>query len=426
MLALLLAALLQTPATPPQASDSVDVPPPPAAIPASAQPGGVRDDDGVSFRPRVAPSALYSTNRGFGIGGGVGIRNLAWTGSDLVVDLRLQQRYQAADVTFFTADPYTSPVHFLVSAGASTTSRQRYFGLGPYTVADSEIQLYHDAAQAEVRAGVYPLGTTGLYLQPGVRFLYDYTDGVNEEASENDLDVLDPASRAAVRVAEDRDRYGLSPGFQVATDLRDWPAYPRRGTLVAAEYRRFFALDDSDLTFNRYSASVANYIPIRGRTTVILRAVGTITRSGDADGDGLSDPIPFYYLPTLDDRVATAFQQDRLTGRDVVAAGVGVRAPIFDFLGVYGVDALVIGYLGNAYDNVFEEFTPAVTFEEGSVLDAEGNAALRPSLGLGLGLINLDKERVVLGGLLGVGPGGVKVATLRVAYDLRDARPLFR
>ena len=47
-------------------------------------------------------------------------------------------------------------------------------------------------------------------------------------------------------------------------------------------------------------------------------------------------------------------------------------------------------------------------------------------LALGLGLVNLDKETVVLGGLLGVGPDGVTLASLRIAYDLRDARALFR
>ena len=381
---------------------------------------------GVTFRPRVAPSALYSVNRGFGIGGGIGIRNLGFTGSDLVLDLRLQQRFQSVNATFFTGDPYETPVHLLVSGGASTTERRRYFGLGPNTVPDTQVNLLHDAAQAEVRLGVYPFGTTALYLQPGVRFLYDYSGGVNEEASESTLRVFDQSSRDAVTVATDERRYGVSAGVEVATDFRDWPAYPRRGFFATAEHRRFMALDESDLTLARYSGSVIGYLPIRGRTTVIARGIGIVTRSGDADGDNLDDAIPFYYLPTLDDRVATAFRQDRLTGRDVFAVGTGLRFPVFDFLGVYGIDALVMGFVGNAYDNVFEQFTPRLSFEEGSELDEQGDAALRPSLALGMGIVNLDKERVVVGGLFGIGPGGVTVATLRIAYDLRDARPLFR
>ncbi|WP_412068295.1 hypothetical protein [Rubrivirga sp. IMCC43871] len=392
------------------------------------EPGYTEDEErgpGIRFRPRIAPSALYSSNRGFGIGGGVGITNLGWTGTDMTVDLRLQQRYQGANVTFFTDDPYESTVHGLVSLGGSTTERRRYFGLGPNTVPESEINLFHDAAQAEARLGMYPLGNTALYVQPGVRLLYDYSGGVNPDAGAGTLAGLDAKSREAVDVAAGQDRYGASFGIELATDLRDWPSYPRRGTFATFEHRRFFALDDSELTLARYAASAIGYLPIRGRTTVIVRGVGIFTRSGDADGDGVDDPIPFYYLPTLDSRVATAFRQDRLAGRDVLAVGAGIRAPIIDVLGIYGLDMLVMGYLGNAYDNVFEQFTTRISFQEGSFLDETG-AALRPSLALGMGIVNLDKERVVVGGLVGLGPGGVTVATLRIAYDLRDARPLFR
>lgn len=383
-------------------------------------------DPGIQFRPRLAPSALYSSNRGFGIGGGVGIRNAGWTGSDLAVDLRLQQRYQSAAVSLFTNDPYDSRLHGLFSVSGSTTERRRYYGLGPYTVRDNELNLLHDAAEAEARLGWYPFSTTALYLQPGVRFLYDHSGGVNEDASQGSLGALDPVSREAVDVASGLDRYGVSAGVEVATDLRDWPSYPRSGMFATFEARRFFALDASDLQLDRYAASTINYIPVDGRTTVLVQTVGIITRSDDADGDGRSDPIPFYYLPTLDDRVATAFRQDRLTGRDVIAVGAGLRVPIYDALGVYGLDAVVMGFLGNAYDNVFEQFEPRISFSEAALPITEGKAPLRPAVALGLGIVNLDKERVVVGGMLGVGPGGVTVATLRVAYDLRDARPLFR
>lgn len=435
----LFAAPFQTPAPAPVPADTTDEASVPGADEAEAAEAvadvlsdDVRYDEsgddgpGVQFRPRVAPSALYSTNRGFGIGGGVGIRNLGWTGSDLVVDLRLQEQFQSADATFFTGDPYDSQYHALISGGGSTTDRRRYFGLGPFTVVDDDISLYHDAAQAEVRVGAYPLGTTALLLQPGVRYLYDRSGGVNEEASDSPFSALDPASQKAITLAAGDPRHALSVGLEVAADLRDWSSYPRAGSFFTVEARRQFALDENELTLNRFSASAIGYLPIRGRTTFIVRGVGVFTRSTDGDGDGQSDPIPFYYLPTLDDRVAAPFRQDRLTGRDVVAAGAGVRFPVFDFLGVYGIDALVIGYVGNAYDNVFDQFKPRISFDEVPQPGEEGGAPLRPGLGLGLGVVNLDKERVVVGGLVGVGPGGVALATLRIAYDLRDARPLFR
>ena len=399
------------------------------AIPAWASPAPADTTDdapGIEIRPRVAPSALYSTNRGFGIGGGVGISNAGWTGSELTLDLRLQQRFQAVNATLFTGDPYDARVHGLVALGGSTTNRRRYYGLGPYTLTDNELNLFHDAAEAEVRLGAYPLGSTALLLQPGVRYLYDKSGGVNEDASQGSLEALDPLSVRAVRVAEGEARHALSVGMEVATDLRDWPSYPRSGSFFSLAARRQFALDDNALTLDRYAGTAIGYLPIQGRTAIVLRAVGVLTRSSDLDGDGEGDDIPFYYLPTLDDRVAAPFRQERLTGRDIVAAGAGIRFPVVDFIGVYGIDALVIGYLGNAYDNVFDQFTLDVSFREQSTAGPDGEAPLRPALGIGMGVVNLDKERVVVGGLVGVGPGGVTLATLRIAYDLRDARPLFR
>lgn len=384
----------------------------------------------VRVFPRLAPSALYSPNRGFGIGGGVGVANLIGAGSRLTADVTLQQRAQGVAVALVTGDPFDAPVYGLASASAVTTQRRRYYGLGPFTDGDDEVYLNHDDAQLDARVGVYPLGHSGLLVQPGVRLLYDHLNGVDRRSPNRPEDVFttanEQASLVAVRSVEDEDRYGVSVGLEVASDLRDWRPYPRRGTYASVEARRFFSLDGSGLAYNRLAVSTLGYLPIRGRTTVIGRLNVVLTRGNDADGDGAEDPIPFYYLPTLDDRLAVAFQQDRLIGRDAAVGALGLRVPVVDFVGAYGIDALVMGFLGNVYDSLPDQFSPAVSFDVETAPGADGRAPLRPALGLGLGLVNLDKERVVLGALVGVGAGGVTLATLRIAYDLRDARPLFR
>ena len=206
----------------------------------------------------------------------------------------------------------------------------------------------------------------------------------------------------------------------------NWPSYPRSGAVVSADVSRFAGLGDNTLGFTRATTQVSGYVPLYARAVLLASFTGIVTRQGDADGDGLADPIPYVYLPTLDERAAVAYQQDRLTGRDILALGLGVRVPIYDFLGVYGIDAVAMGYLGNVYDDVFRQFSPAVGFGQDVTADPDGRATLRPALGLGLGIVNLDKERVVLGALVGVGAGGVTVASLRIAYNLRDSRPLFR
>ncbi len=426
MLAFVLAALLAVPPDSTTASPDSLAAASPAAGAAQDDP---RDDDPparIRISPRVAPSALYSETRGFGIGGGVGIKNLLWRGSDMTFDLRLQQRAQGVALTVYTGDPYESTVYGTFSGVASTTQRRRYFGVGPFSDGDDAFFLDHNAASLEARIGVYPLGHTGLIVQPSARLLYDRFLGISDASPEQDpAAVLDPASVEALGVARD-DRYGVSLGLELGSDRRDWRAYPRRGTFATLEGRRYYALDGSDLRFTRVAVSTLGYFPIRGRTAIVARADLAVTRSDDADGDGAGDTIPFYYLPTLDDRLAAPFSADRLIGRDVAVAGLGVRVPVFDFLGVYGIDALVMGFLGNVYDNVFEQFRPTIDFESNVTPGSDAGAALRPALGLGVGLVNLDKERVVIGGLLGIGSGGIRLATLRVAYDLRDARPLFR
>jgi hypothetical protein len=379
----------------------------------------------VRVVPRLAPSALYSNNRGFGIGGGVAVRNLVGPGSVATIDLRLQQRAQSLVTGFYSGDPFTARVYGFAGGEASTTQRRRYYGVGPFAQGSDEYFLNYDSALAEARVGVYPLGHTGLLVQPGVRLLYDRYKGLDEASPLQSLDSLDAVSRAALAV-EDEARTGVSFGLEVASDLRDWRAYPRRGTLGSVEARRFYALDGSGLRFDRYAVSTVGYLPVRGRTTIIGRFNFVVTRSGDADGDGASDPLPFYYLPTLDDRLAAPYEGDRLVGRDVALGALGVRLPVVDFIGAYGIDALVMGFVGNVYDDVFRQFRPTLAFTSDTPPGSDVGVALRPALGIGIGLVNLDRERVVLGGLIGIGAGGVQLATLRVAYDLRDARPLFR
>lgn len=430
------AALAQVPADTLRADTVAVAPPEPAGPdpeanePDAGDPGSV--DDGTQedlgrlrVSPRLAPSALYSGNRGFGIGGGVAIANLGWRGSEIGVDLRAQQRYLSGGLTVYTGDPASAPVFGLFSVGASTTNRRQFYGVGPFTSGNSPLFLSHSDLEAEARLGVYPLGNTALLVQPGVRYLADRTGGVRDDSPVT-LDSLTLPSRAAVEPTLGETRTGLSVGVEVAHDLRDWPSYPRSGTLVSVEARRFFALDASELTFNRYTLQAAGYLPLHGRTTLIGSVTGILTRQGDADGDGAADAVPYFYLPTLDDRVAVAYRQDRLSARDVMAVGLGVRLPLADFIGYFGVDALVVGYLGNAYDDLFRQFSPRVSFSQNAPADSDGRAALRPALGIGIGVVDLDKERVIVGALVGIGAGGVTLAAIRIAYDLRDSRPLFR
>ncbi len=377
----------------------------------------------IEIRPRLAPSALYSNARGFGIGAGVGVSNLLFDGSEAALDFRIAQRFTSVALSAFTSDPYESAFFGVATFEASTTTAQRYYGVGPYTDEANRLFLDFASIDAEARIGAYPLGNTGLFLQPSARFLLDRLRDIEEDDDTQGalarLERDDPRSAAAVADVLDETRYGASFGLEVASDLRDWRSYPRKGTFVSVEGRRFYAMDGSGLRFNRLAVSTLGYLPLRGRTALVGRSNLIVTRAED------NAEIPFYYLPALDARLLAAYPPDRFRGRDVLALGGGIRFPVRDFIGVYGIDALIMGYLGNTYDDVFDQVSAGVTFDEGPLAE-DGRVPFRPALGLGLGIVNLDKERVVLGGLIGISPDGISLATLRIAYDLRDARPLFR
>ena len=399
LFALALVAFAPTPAPP----DTTDAPP-------------AGDASGVEVRTRFAPSALYSRDYGLGIGVGVGVRNLGAAGTDLTADVRLHRHFQGAEVAFRTSALDARRVSADVSIGGSTTDRRFYAGVGPAPISASDVDLSHDAAWAEAGVRVYPVGTTVLSVRPSAEVRTDRSDGVARDWGT--VDGLDGASRRAVEAAVGR-RTGVWLGAELATDLRDRPGRPRRGVLAQAEHRRFVTLAGADLGLAQTAGSVVGYVPLGEVVTGLVHGTAAVTRRTD-DGPGA---IPFVYLPTLDGGLGAPFRPNRLTGRDVLAVGAGVRATLVDLYGLYGLDVTAVGYLGNAYDSVADQFRPAVSFGPGGVLDGDGRAALRPGLALGLALADLDDGRAVAGVGLGLGPGGPALVSVRVAYDLRRLRP---
>ena len=415
MLALVLSLLISAPAP-----DTVRVSAPVAdsldgsgRVP-TARPGGAARP--VRVYPRFDVGALYASPYGFGLGGGVLVKGLGRGGTRTTVDARLSQYLQSAEVSFATRNPDRARTYGWVGARASTETRRPYYGVGPFTEREDRLYLDIASASAEARAGVYPTGSRALYVQPSARLVFDRLRGLAPD-EERTLADLDPESRRAVRAVEGVDRTGASVGLAVGSDLRDNDRYPRRGAAAYVEARRFRALDDSELGFTRYAGSASAFAPV-GALTLSARADLAVTRQDEGDA------LPFYYLPTLDDRLLAPYPRGRLRGRDLLVVGLGARLPIFDFLGLYGVDATALGTLGNAYEDVFAQFEARVARADD--LPAAGRAPLRPTLGLGVNVVDRIRPAVLIGALVGFSPEGSVVTTFRLAYDLRDLAPLYR
>jgi hypothetical protein len=215
------------------------------------------------------------------------------------------------------------------------------------------------------------------------------------------------------------DRYGIAVGVEGAGDTRDRLAAPRRGVLLQGGASRFFALDGSGLAFNRVEGSAYWFFPalvrlgfLPERGTVFLRGSFVVTR----EDDPTTNPLPYFYLPV---------PVRRFVGRDGLSVGIGARGTVLEILGAVLVEGMGMVMVGGAYDNVFEDFSPRVTLDPDPVGEDE-RVPLRPSIALGANIVTIDRDRPVIGGMIGLGPEGLVFSSVRVVFDIRDYRPQVR
>ena len=377
-------------------------------------------------RPILSPSTFYSPSRGVGVGGGVAVDHVLSRGDHLQVEARLVQRLQGAFAEYVTADPQRARLYGLFGGAAWTTSRTRFAGHGPSSPADAELFLDRASAEAEARLGWSP-GTPGrLLIEPVVRARYDRLRGY-EETEPGELDEVTAEDLARLDAIRGQDRYGGEFGLIGVYDGRDLPTMPSRGVYLQGEAARFEALDGSGLGFTRVQALGYAFRPallrlpfIPDRGALFVRANGVVTRE-----DGGDAPLPWVYLPTLDGDLLVGYPRSDYVGRDAVSVSAGARGVIGEAIGAFLFEGIAMATLGAAYDDVFAQFTPRVQFTDARPAPGEA-VPLKPSVSVGMNFRFIDRERALLGGLVGVGPGGVSLATLRLVYGLGDYRPRLR
>ena len=375
-------------------------------------------------RPVVSPGALYSPTQGFGIGGGVAVDGVVWPRDHVQVEARITQRLQGAFGEYLTADRDRARVFGQFGAAAWTTSRTRFVGHGPSSVAGAELFLDRASAEGEARLGWAP-GGGALLLQPLARLRYDRLRGF-EEARPGDLEAVAPSDLARLAALRGEDRYGGELGLIAVLDTRDIRVTPSRGVYVQGEAARFQAFDGTDLAFTRVEALAYAFRPallrlpfIPERGALFVRVNGVVTRQ---DGDR---PLPWVYLPTLDADLLVGYPRREFVGRDALSVAVGARGVVGEAIGAFLFEGVGTAILGAAYDDVFDQFTPRVQFSDSRPAPGEA-VPLRPSLAVGMNLRFIDRERAIIGGLIGVSPRGISLASLRLVYGLGNYRPRLR
>ena len=376
-------------------------------------------------RPVFSPSALYSPSKGFGVDGGAAVDGALAPGDHVQVEARLAQRLQGGLAEYLTGDVGADRLVGLLGGAVWTTTRTRFAGHGPHSAVGSDLWLDRLAAEAEARLAWAPAGPRGLVLQPTARLRFDRVRGF-EEATAGALAAVQPGDLGRLEALAGTSRYGVEMAVSAIRDTRDLPAMPSHGAYVEGEVARFQALDGSGLGVWRAQALGTAFRPalfripfLPERGAIFLRANGVVTRQV---GGG---PLPWVYLPELDRDLLVGYPRSDFVGRDALSVGVGARGVIGQALGAFLVEGVATAMVGAAYDDVFREFTPRVRFA--SERSAVGERVpLSPSLAVGINLHYLDRERPLVGALVGVGPGGVSLASLRLVWGLGGYRPRFR
>jgi hypothetical protein len=388
-----------------------------AGAPHAAPGDTTRAEVKVSVWPK--PEAFYSPARGFGAGVDVTIRNLGWDASNLRLSATTMTRHGEYSAFLFTGDPFEAPLVGGLGLRYVGTRAYRFFGLGPRSQRGDAIGFGARRVEAEARLGWTPLARLPLAIQPAARLLHAHMRWF-EEIEDGALERLQPASAADVLRAVGQPSTGISVELAAIVDLFDQPRYPSRGALFQLAGRRYVGLDADP--FNHYQVSAISNaaFPVVGERTVVeARGLLAVTRAIDS-----ARPIPFFALPTLETDVLGGYPSYRMVGRDLLALSAGLRFPVLELFG-FASEAFVAVHAANAYDDVFAQFQPRVSFESDLPRTGE-KAPLRPSLTVGGHIVDRGAGHPVISGQIGFSPEGFQLADLTFVIDLRTRRPPMR
>ena len=312
----------------------------------------------------------------------------------------------------------------LVGGSVLTSSRFPYEGTGPESNPDGKLYLDRYETEVEARLAWQPFGLLGPLVQPFARYRTDRLRG-REESRDGALAFVSRDDLAELDRLTGDTRTGAAFGVGALSDSRDNEGRPTRGAFVQGEAYRFFSTDGSGLQFNRgeflgYLFRPAPFkLPLQPeRGAVFVRVAAAITRQDSGE-------LPFYYQPVLERDLLVGWPTRAYVGRDALSVGVGARGVVVRNLVAFRLEGTVIGMLGAGYDDAFRQFTPRVSTSNAPIA-AGADVPLQPSLGIGLNLHYQDRERPLVGGLVGIGPGGLTFTSFRLVVGLDRYFPSVR
>ncbi len=374
-------------------------------------------DAGLKVSPVLYSPVIWSPSAGFGIGLGANIVNLGRPGASLLVQVApatLRGQYGA---WYQTRPSYGPGLSLFGGAFYEADGRYTYFGLGPTSDRDNEVAFDRRLFEAEARAAV-GLGETGrLRTQAWTRWQSHDVRRVRQLEDEGALDRLDDRSDAALVATLDGDPVAFAVGADVLYDTRSNLYNPAKGMLLQAGILQQMRSGGTFEGYNQRHAGASVYVPLGDHSVVSLRAYVVDSDAGD--------DTPVVLLPVLDADIGPGMARHRFTAPDFAFVSLDVTRPIFDLFGFVAMDGVATVAAFSAYDDMFEQFTPAFS-TDAVVEDDGGRIPLRPAAALGLRFHSGFLESTLLNLTIHRSADGFGLATFGITTDLRAPRPLLR
>ncbi|WP_169577896.1 BamA/TamA family outer membrane protein [Salisaeta longa] len=355
---------------------------------------------------RVYPLATWGPQAGWGGGAGLVAHHVGHPGTVALLTAAPAQYETVLTASIATRNPHAAPWYVALTSRYMTTTRQPFFGLGPFARGPQRTLTDLQSVRATVRLG-YTLLDGRVLVEPHV----GWRAHALEAPPVAPADVQSHLTQAAAA-----DPYGVVAGGSVAYDTRDRRAAPTRGLLLQGTAERFGTLGTDELTFDQFQIEAAGYVPLGGRHRLFGVVAAGITRARSGG------PVPFYLRMRLDGRRMPGWRRDRFFGNDRLLATVGYRFPVGTVAQLFRIEGHAAAQVGSVYNNVFEDFDPAVTFaEEPPVTPAA--VPLRPAASLGVHLAPLFRDESYIDLAVGVSPEGVTGVRFTLTRTLRSLRP---
>jgi outer membrane protein assembly factor BamA len=326
---------------------------------------------------------------------------------------------QVATLSYATRHPSTARTYGIVSTRYARTTRDWFYGFGPFSDEDTRVAFELQTIQTGLRVGTRLLPSVRVQGHGRVEH-YRLYDGELPDASGSDpavayartvLDLNTDARPAGAKLTHT----GAAGGVDVTYDRRDRRALTRSGVLVRVSGKGHATLGGAEVSFLRSDVEVAGWLPVIGRHRLAVRLRLTQTHALDA-----ASGTPHFLLPTLGGRLVPGLQRRRYTGEDRILASALYRFPIASVLG-FTIEGHAGIHAASVYTDVGDQFD--LRFSGWNEPEPGATVPLVNAASAGVTVGPIFRDETYLDVAVGVGPEAVTGVRFSFTYDVNSPRP---